>query len=69
MTMVAEQAQQHCSALFISTEDNGNVGDAVCIVLISKGRTTQGFKAQHVSACQGSGQEATQRLLDTVRQI
>ena len=32
VTMVAEQAQQLCSALFISTEGNGSVVDAVCTV-------------------------------------
>ena len=35
--MVAEQARQHCSALFISTENNGNVVDAVCTVYSARG--------------------------------
>ena len=53
VTMVAEQAQELCSALFISTEDNVNVVDAVCIVYSARDTTTEGSRAQQVSACQG----------------
>ena len=58
-TMEAEQAEPRCSALFISTEDNVNVLDAACIIYSARGPTTEDFRSQHVSACQGIGPEVT----------
>ena len=55
--------KQHCSALFISTEDNVNVLDALCIAYSARGTTTQDSRKQHVSACQGLAQKGLKDCL------